>query len=154
MNGKVGEIIAHLIRQFLHDEFPVSDEETMVQSLVRKGYSLEDIDAAFELIFLAPEQFAARRPLECSFRVFSDLERAKLSVEARGLLLFLCEAGMLRAWELEAVLLEAAQMEAPEVGLKDVRWLIQQVVNDPDRALFMADSGEGPAEENVGEAAN
>lgn len=154
MNGKVGEIVAYLIRQFLHNEFPIANEDALVQSLITKGYSLEDIGAAFDLIFLAPDRYSSRRAPTCALRVFSDLERAKLSMEARGLLLFLCEAGMLRDWELEAVLFEAARMEVPEVGLKDVRWLIQQVVSDPDRALFMAESEDGPGEELMGEAAN
>lgn len=147
MNERVGEIVAWLIRQFLYGEQPVVAQETLVRDLVRRGYSLDEIHAAFASVFMPPDpddETPASNPglvKAAPGRAFTPLEIAKISPAARGMLVYLSHVGLLQPGELEVLLLEAVDANTPEVGMKEIRWLLSQVIQDPDRAL-MATGGD------------
>ena len=144
MNGRVMEILNFLIKLILKDESPAQNEAGIIQELLEKGYTPTEIETAFGLIFSASEETEeddkpslgrvhSYRP----YRVLNYEERLKLSLEAQGFLTSLVEAGLLERGELEELLLYLEQVDAFEMGIGEVSWILERVVRDEERLALI-----------------
>jgi uncharacterized protein Smg (DUF494 family) len=122
-----------------------NDGIDMVQDLIEQGYQMDDIDAAFQFILNLPEilkeKMQKRDVVDChgdAIRVFSPQERAKLREDAQEWLLRLYGAKLLTADEFEAILTEVDVLELEEVGVRELKWILSQVVEDEGRAILLA----------------
>lgn len=139
MNERVLEIV-NLLLKLLLGEDPPNDENVIVQDLLARGYELDEIGAAFELIFSNKKSGTGtleRQEPGAFARALNDTERQRLTVEAWGFLVFCSLEGLLLAEELEEVLLYVSQLELFQVGLDELGWLLRRAVRDPERLAMM-----------------
>lgn len=144
MSRKVIEIVMNMIEYALMDNED-SDGIDMVQDLIKQGYAMEDIDTAFQFVLSLPEilkeKMQRREVVDChgdAIRVLSPQERAKLREDAQEWLLRLYSAKLLTPDEFEAILTEVDILELEEVGVRELKWILSQVVEDEGRAILLA----------------
>lgn len=141
---RVIEIVNYLMKQvYIHGE-NVGTERDLVDSLVQLGYSPEEINVAFRLLYSFPGSLKVTRekPGEIvasreSFRIFSPDEQNKLSMTCQGELIQLMRNSLLTLAELEKILLEVLQTDEHEIGLKELAVIIHRVINDRERLLMI-----------------
>ncbi len=145
MENKVREIIAFLIEHILdkdRDGGETGEDRAILDTLLAKGYTLPEIAMAFALIFTPEEKIEpANQPVPrddlAARRVFTDLERVKVRLDARSLLIQLAQEGLIGALEMEEIMLEASMMQVVEVGVMELKSILQKVIVDEPRALFL-----------------
>ncbi|MBM7623533.1 DUF494 family protein [Sporohalobacter salinus] len=141
MNENVIEIVSYLVKQIMHNEDIIENEEQLVENLVSQGYEIADIDTAFELIFSSDvyneENGAEDSNDEFKFkksqRILDIRERFKLSVSAQGVLLRLSSLGLISDDELEELLEKSVHIKKRELGLKSLWKILSKVIDDPTR---------------------
>ncbi len=142
---RVVEIVNYVIRQYLtksSGEF--SSDQTIVSELFQLGYTQQEVETALSLMYLIPNHLESKADNAVNFcyhktgyRVFSPLEKSKLSLACQGEILRLMNCSLLTGDELEKVIAEAIQVESNEVGLKELELILHKVINDEERLLMI-----------------
>lgn len=136
MNERVIEIVSVLIRRLLRENAPVPAGPEIVEGLVREGYALSEIDAAFDLIYSVPDPGTpSRESFPRPSRVFSHPEMAKISREARDHLLTLYHLRLIGENEFEQVVVQLMNSEDP--GLAELSQALLEAIDDRSRAAFL-----------------
>jgi len=155
LNENVAQILNILMEKMSDEETPGKEE--LIQYLLDKGYPLEDIDAAFQLIFsqnnqqvidltpLAGIELSSKRR-----RIITNEERSQFTKTAYGVLVRLQNTGIfdLQKWEYLFITLFNEQETPIDCG---ALWEgLQKVLNEdelailarsvPEFAPFMGDS--------------
>lgn len=138
---RIIEIIHLLVKELLEEEKEISNDEQIVESLVNQGYKLEEINAAFALIFSLEgkiEKNHTDKALENrqSKRFLTPIEKFRLTLEAQGLLIRLTESNLITAHELERVL-DWTVKKSEEVDTEDLWDILEKIVDDPVRFVLM-----------------
>ncbi len=138
MKENVLDVLMYLFENYM-DEGPDfnPDQESLVAELAQAGFPKGEIAKAFAWL----EGLAALRsdttavPADASLkslRVYSEEERNKLDVEARGFLLFLEQGAVLDAKARELVIDRVMALETDEIDLEQLKWIILMVLfNQP-----------------------
>jgi len=141
---RVIEIVSFIMKQVLFQGENLCSERLLVDALVQQGFHPEEIDKAFKLLYSLPnvlktdvEELEDLTGLEDGHRIFSPTEQKKLTLTCQGEILRLFNSSLLTLNELEKVLAEALQMEANEVGLKELEQILYKVIADEERLLMI-----------------
>ena len=94
-----------------------------------QGYSLEEINSAFDWLFSLVTKGMTKRRIEptTSKRILHHLERLKLSSQAYGLLIKMQESGLITPTQQEEII-EQALTSSEEVGPEEIKRIAGQVV--------------------------
>ena len=136
MNPNVFEIITILVEKLLHDEDIMANEEEIIKGLVKVGYSLQDIEIAFELIFSTteiidlPENTDTEKYLPDSRRVLSPSERHLFSEEAQEIMAILFNERLVSLAKMEKVLQKGNSMPFYKVDIKELWYLLRTTIKD------------------------
>ncbi len=142
---RVIEIVNYLMKQvYVHGENPCSERD-LFDSLVQLGYSPEEINVAFKLLYSFPDtvktsneiQMDADFDLEDGFRILSPDEQRKLSVVCQGEIIRLMSSSLLTLQELERILFEVSQIDSNEIGLRELETIIHKVIGDAERLMMI-----------------
>ncbi|HHY47538.1 MAG TPA: DUF494 domain-containing protein [Firmicutes bacterium] len=135
MNERVMEIVNLLIKLILQDGRLPDSGATLVNDLLARGYEASEIDAAFNLVFSLPDISLKPGATESPppRRVLDAEERMKLSVGAQGALETLSRLGIITVGEMDELLFYLSQIDAVELDLPDIMWLLERVIRDRDR---------------------
>jgi len=142
---RVVEIVSYVIRQYLSKSGgDCNAEQTIVSELFQLGYTQQEVETAFSLMCLIPNHLDSKAgdsvnltELATGYRVFSPVEKRKLSLACQGEIIRLMNCSLLTGDELEKVISEALQVESNEVGLKELELILHKVINDEERLLMI-----------------
>jgi Smg protein len=140
MNGTVLDILLYVFDRYMIDEAPeVPEREVLAQDLASAGFGEANVERALDwLADLAGERGRTtqlsgvieagprRKP---SLRLYSPAEMARLSAEARGLLLSLEEIGILNSTQRELVIDRLLALDVEDLTLDQLRWVVLMVLS-------------------------
>ncbi|MBK1645912.1 hypothetical protein CKO25_14900 [Thiocapsa imhoffii] len=132
------DVLIYLYENYMDGEVrPPSDQGELEDELTQAGFTPSEIEKAFRWLDELAE--GAERPhyhdhAIGSIRVYSPLECRKLDVDARGLLLFLEQTGILDPVSRELVIDRVLAIDDGLVSLDEVKWVVLLVLmNRPGR---------------------
>lgn len=132
MKENVLDVLMYLFENYMDDETELHpDRESLQVELQEAGFRKNEITKAFAwLEDLALERGADElaQPAARSMRVFSDEERVRLDVEARGFLVYLENAGLLNPQQRERVLDRVMALESDDIDIDQVKWVVLMVM--------------------------
>lgn len=127
------DIVSFIIKEVLEGKDLFETETEIVESLMDQGYSLEEINSAFDWLFSLVTKGMAKKRIRptTSKRVLHHLERLKLNSQAYGLLIRMQESGRITPAQQEEII-EQALTSGEEVGPEEIKRIAGQVVfNNP-----------------------
>ena len=133
MRSRIMDIVSFIIKEVLEGKDLFETETEIVESLMDQGYSLEEINSAFDWLFSLVTKGTAKKRIEptTSRRVLHYLERLKLNSQAYGLLIRMQESGLITPTQQEEII-EQALTSVEEVGPEEIKRIAGQVVfNNP-----------------------
>ncbi len=135
MKENILDVLLYLFENFVYDDpDSLNDRDSLQANLLEAGFSPSEISKAFDwLDVLARErpQLTLREPPAGSsapVRVHAAEEIAKLDAECRGFLMFLEHSGVIDAERRELVLDRIMALDADEVDLDDLKWIVLMVL--------------------------
>ena len=151
MKENVLDLLMYLFENYIYDE-PDStpDRDALSDSLEEAGFSANEIDRAFAWLDelaqqrqLAADDQSGKQPSASmptfpnsgpprSCRIFNVEEIQRMDLDARGLLLYLENMGVLDPISRELVIDRLMALDADEVSMDDVKWVVLMVLfNQP-----------------------
>jgi Smg protein len=131
--GSVLDILIYVFDRYMLDDAPeVPEREHLARDLERVGFAPARVERALD--WLTDLAFGhARAPLPDAahpgLRVFTDSEQARLSTEARGLLLTLESSGVLTPPQREIVIERMLALDADEPDTEQLKWVVLMVLS-------------------------
>ncbi len=129
----------YLFDNYFEEDYEInSDQESLKYELVQAGFGDNQVSKAFDWL----EGLALQKDLiqsenlaeKSTLRLYSEREMEKLDVECRGFLLFLEQSGVLDAYDREVVIDRAMALEAEEIDLQQLKWVVLMVLlNQPGK---------------------
>ena len=138
MYENIVDVLIYLYENYMDGESqPPSDQGELEDELTQAGFTSAEIRKALQWL----DELAAgvdthqyRPHAGSSMRVYSEAERAKLDLEARGLLLFLEQNGILDPVSRELVIDRVLAIDYAGVSLDELKWVVLLVLmNRPGR---------------------
>jgi len=131
----VFDVLMYLFENYLYDDEPHPDRDSLESELSQAGFNQPEIQKAFDWLD-GLEEFRRQIPLETagshSIRVFTDDEMRKLDADCRGFVLFLEQVGILTPTSRELVVDRVMALQEDEVDLDTLKWVILMVLfNQP-----------------------
>ena len=133
MRSRIMNIISFIIKEVLEGKGLFETETEIVESLMDQGYSLEEINSAFDWLFSLVTKGTAKKRIKptTSKRVLHYLEWLRLNSSAYGLLIRMQESGLITPAQQEEII-EQALAANEEVGPEEIKRIAGQVVfNNP-----------------------
>lgn len=139
MNESVLDVLMYLFEHTMDEE---SDEEPdraeLERHLVEAGFARPEIDRALGWLdrLMSEAPLTSRGGDSAAQRIYAPEERKRLDTEAHGFLLHLEQNGLLTAGTRELVLDRVMELDAEEIDLDQLRWVVLMVLfNQPDDAI-------------------
>lgn len=139
MKETVFDVLMYLFDNYFEEDYEInSDQESLKYELIQAGFGDNQVSKAFDWL----EGLALQKDLiqsenlseKSTLRLFSEPEMEKLDVECRGFLLFLEQSGVLDAYDREVVIDRAMALEAEEIDLQQLKWVVLMVLlNQPGK---------------------
>lgn len=133
MRSRIMDIVSFIIKEVLEGKDLFETETEIVESLMDQGYSLEEINSAFDWLFSLVTKGMAKKRIRptTSKRILHHLEKLKLNSQAYGLLIRMQESGLITPAQQEEII-EQALTSDEEVGPEEIKRIAGQVVfNNP-----------------------
>lgn len=158
MKENVLDLLMYLFENYIYDEPDTTpDRDALSDSLEEAGFSANEIERAFAWLDELAQQrqlVAAHQPeslpkegipqfptnqIPKSCRVFTADEIERLDLDARGLLMYLENMGVLDPMSRELVIDRLMALDADEVSMEDVKWVVLMVLfNQPGQEASYA----------------
>jgi Smg protein len=139
MKETVFDVLMYLFDNYFEEDYEInSDQESLKYELVQAGFGDNQVSKAFDWLeglalqkdLIESENLAGKSTL----RMYSEREMEKLDVKCRGFLLFLEQSGVLDAYDREVVIDRAMALEAEEIDLQQLKWVVLMVLlNQPGK---------------------
>lgn len=140
---KTPEIIKEIVARVM-ESHSIPDTGTLIEDLLDQGYQLKDINIAFELILTLPEIITPSESFQKhvreakAYRIFGQMEKYKLTLEAQGFLYDTMQAGLLTNEEIENTLSAVLRMNnISQVGTAELKVIMDNVITDAGRLLLI-----------------
>jgi len=132
MNESMVDVLIYLYENYMDGEgSPPLDQGELEEELAQAGFSNAEIHKAFNWL---DELVAGIDEVQChphsgaSMRIYSNAECGRLDPQARGLLLFLEQNGILDPVSRELVIDRLIAIDHPGVTLDEVKWVVLLVL--------------------------
>jgi Smg protein len=126
------DVLIYLYENYLDGESqPPDDQGELEDELSQAGFTNGEIRKALRWLdeLAAGVETAHYQPCtRRSMRVYADVESAKLDVEAKGLLLFLEQNGILDPASRELVIDRALAIDHASVSVEELKWVVLLVL--------------------------
>lgn len=139
MKETVFDVLMYLFDNYFEEDYEInSDQESLKYELVQAGFGDNQVSKAFDWL----EGLATQKDLiqsenlaeKSTLRMYSEREMEKLDVKCRGFLIFLEHSGVLNAYDREVVIDRAMALEAEEIDLQQLKWVVLMVLlNQPGK---------------------
>jgi Smg protein len=132
------DVLIYLYEKYMDGESqPPFDQGELEGELTRAGFTNAEIRKALQWLdeLAAGVDTPQHHPhTERSMRIYSTAERAKLDLEARGLLLFLEQTGILDPVSRELVIDRVLAIDHAAISADEIKWVVLLVLmNRPGR---------------------
>lgn len=132
MKENVLDVLMYLFENYIYDEPEIDPDRDQLQlNLLEAGFSQAEISKAFDWL----DELARHRELPDvgtisggPVRVYTDGEQQRMDLDCRGFLIFLEHAGILDSTRRELVIDRVMALEAEEVDLDDLKWIVLMVL--------------------------
>jgi len=143
MKESVLDVLMYLFENYFYEEPEEQpDRDSLEQNLHEAGFTNGEIDKAFKwLDGLAEQRFQPEFKMHTDepVRVFVDSEINRLDTDCRDFLMYLSNCGVLDVQRRELVLDRLMALEAEEICLEDVKWVVLMVLfNQPGQEANFA----------------
>ena len=143
MKENVLDVLMYLFENYFYEEPEEQpDRDSLEQNLHEAGFTNGEIDKAFNwLDGLAEQRFQPEFKMHTDgpVRVFVESETRRLDTDCRDFLMYLSNCGVLDAQRRELVLDRLMALEADEIVLEDVKWVVLMVLfNQPGQEANFA----------------
>ena len=145
MNKKVVEVLSILIHKMLNNEELWKKQEDIVIELENKGYTIENISEAFDIMFseiisVGNQDYYMDYEMHSGYnRVFTKVEKFYFNSEIKSIIYKLNAMGILTADELEVIIFRMFQLASVNDLESDLIWeIISEVVDDSDLLLTIS----------------
>jgi Smg protein len=143
MKENVLDVLMYLFENYFYEEPEEQpDRDSLEQNLHEAGFTNGEIDKAFKwLDGLAEQRFQPEFKMHTDepVRVFVDSEVTRLDTDCRDFLMYLSNCGVLDAQRRELVLDRLMALEADEIDLEDIKWVVLMVLfNQPGQEANFA----------------
>lgn len=139
MKEDVLEVLLFIFEHFLDDETGFAEQEDdLVTTLEQCGFGRSEASKALlwldDLVDLKEQKYSPNANSTQAIRVYTPIEMGKLTTDCRGFILFLEQMGILDCQTREMVIDRAIALEADEVELDRLKWVVMMVLfNMPDK---------------------
>jgi len=138
MKQTVLDVLVYLFEHCIEEDELALDRDTLRGELKEAGFAETQIAKAFDWLEALAKQReggeASRVARGSSLRIFTAEESEKLTRDSRGLLLYLEQIGVLDARERELVIERAMALEAEEIDIDELKWIVLMVLfNQPGK---------------------
>ena len=138
MKQTVLDVLVYLFEHCIEEDELALDRDTLRGELKEAGFAETQIVKAFDWLEALAKQReggeASRVARGSSLRIFTAEESEKLTRDSRGLLLYLEQIGVLDARERELVIERAMALEAEEIDIDELKWIVLMVLfNQPGK---------------------
>ena len=137
MNENVIDVLIYIYETYMDGDQPVPPDQIIMQEeLLNVGCQVGEIHKAFVWL----DELAWRQGMlsdngvaECTaIRIYAEEEMQRLDSDARGMLLFLEQNGILDPISRELVIERAMALGSQELDIDDIQWIVLLVlVNQP-----------------------
>ncbi len=135
MKENVFDVLMYLFENYIYDDEPQPDRESLETELFEAGFQQMEIRKAFDwLDALATSRDLSQGPMDSSraIRLYADREIGKLDTECRGFLLSLEHVGVVTPASREVIIDRLMALDEEEVDLDLVKWVTLMVLyNQP-----------------------
>lgn len=144
MKENVLDVLMYLFENYMDDEVsPAADQESLRVELVKAGFSVSEIEKAFDWLegLAEVQNIPAQHPTVAtkSFRVYTNDEMEKLDIECRGFIHFLEQVGVLDHINRELIIDRVMALETSDMDLEQLKWIILLVLfNQPGQEAAFA----------------
>ncbi len=132
MKENVLDVLMFLFEKYFYDEpEDEPDRASMEENLHQAGFTSNEIAKAFRwLDGLADQRHQPELALQAErpIRIFVDAEIERLDTECRDFLMYLENIGILDAQRRELVLDRLLALDAEEITLEDMKWVVLMVL--------------------------
>lgn len=127
------DILLYLFETYIHSDADfLMDQDELSEELLRAGFHQDDIYKALnwleKLAALSEGNPYMTGMAANSMRIFTAEEMRQMDVSCRGLLTYLSQIGVLTDDTREMVIDRVMELEAPDFGLDDLKWIILMVL--------------------------
>ncbi|MCP1673312.1 Smg protein [Natronocella acetinitrilica] len=135
MKENVFDVLMYLFENYIYDDEPQPDRESLESELFEAGFQQLEIRKAFTWL----DDLARSRELPTTaidnsqaIRVFTDEEQSKIDTDTQGFLLYLEQAGVVTATSRELIIDRLMALDDEEIDPDLVRWVTLMVLyNQP-----------------------
>ncbi len=137
MNENVIDVLIYIYETYMDGDQPVPPDQIIMQEeLLNVGFQEGEITKAFDWL----DELAWRQGMlsengvldSSSMRIYAEQEMLRLDSDARGMLLFLEQNGILDPISRELVIERAMALGSHELDIDDIQWIVLLVlVNQP-----------------------
>ncbi len=137
MNENVIDVLIYIYETYMDGDQPVPPDQIIMQEeLLNVGFQEGEITKAFDWL----DELAWRQGMlsengvldSGSMRIYAEQEMLRLDSDARGMLLFLEQNGILDPISRELVIERAMALGSNELDIDDIQWIVLLVlVNQP-----------------------
>ncbi|MGM0548569.1 MAG: DUF494 family protein [Bacillota bacterium] len=145
MNKNIVEILSVLIQKMIQDKDLSKQREEITVELEDKGYTIEDINEAFDIVFeevieLEENDFYNDLEMTSGYnRVFTDIEKFYFNKETKTIIYKLNNLAVLKAEELESIIQQMMYMGIGHDLEADLIWeIINEEVDSTEVMLKIA----------------
>ena len=125
------DILVYVFESYGYPE-ACPEPEQLARKLTAAGFDPEEIDSAIEWLSglrrMTSETAPAIAPDGRSFRIYTEAELARLSVECRGFLALLEDAGVFDSLSRERIIERAMALPGGEVSLSKIKVIVLMVL--------------------------
>lgn len=135
MKENVFDVLMYLFENYIYDDEPQPDRESLESELFEAGFQPLEIRKAFTWL----DELARSRELPSegidssqAIRVFTDKEQAKIDTDTQGFLLYLEQVGVITVTSRELIIDRLMALDDEEIDPDLVRWVTLMVLyNQP-----------------------
>jgi len=126
------DVLIYLYENYMDGETPPpNDQNELKDELVEAGFSAGEIEKA--LVWLDELALCVGNPdyvchADHAIRIYTDAETRRLDAEARGLLLFLEQSGILDTASRELVIERALALDTSTLTVEELKWIVLLVL--------------------------
>jgi Smg protein len=133
MKENVLDILIYLFENYFDAETETAaepDRETLKDELEHAGFAEGEVERALEWLegLATDERRCTKAPTSRAIRIFDPREHDLLDTACRGYILYLENIGILNAVERELVIDRLLALDAGEVDIDQVKWVVLMVL--------------------------
>lgn len=128
------DVLQYIFERFQEETFvEINQSQSLVKELKNVGFRTGEIDSALDwldgLLGAGENSFDLKQSNQQNIRIFHPFESRYFSVEARGFLYFLEQAGVLDNYSREAVIDRVLALDsANPIDLDELKWVVNMVL--------------------------